>query len=95
MGKNQDPDPRSESGLNIPDHISECLETIFWVKIPKFFDADPESFRLWIRDGKKFGTATLLYKQCFGYGYSRYGLGIRIQAGKTAPIKKWKKFRKV
>ncbi len=27
--------------MNDPDHISESLETIFWVKIPKFFDADP------------------------------------------------------
>ncbi len=32
MGKNQDPYPRPESGLNIPDHISECLETIFGLK---------------------------------------------------------------
>jgi hypothetical protein len=31
------------SGMNNPDHISESLETIFWVKIPQFFDADPES----------------------------------------------------
>jgi len=49
MGKNLD-----------PDHISESLETIFWVKIPvpKFFDADPgpgkEKIR--IRDEKKFGS---------------------------------------
>jgi hypothetical protein len=28
-------------GMNNPDHISESLETIFWVKILKFFDADP------------------------------------------------------
>jgi hypothetical protein len=30
--------------MNIPDHISESLETIFWVKILKFFDvnADPD-----------------------------------------------------
>jgi hypothetical protein len=34
MGKNQDQDP---------DHISESLETIIWVKILKFFDADPGS----------------------------------------------------
>jgi hypothetical protein len=28
--------------MNNPDHIYESLETmIFWVKIPKFFDADP------------------------------------------------------
>jgi hypothetical protein len=33
----------SGSGINILDHISESLETIFWVKILKFFDADPES----------------------------------------------------
>jgi hypothetical protein len=32
------------SGMNIPDHISESLETVVWVKILKFFDADPESF---------------------------------------------------
>jgi hypothetical protein len=27
--------------MNIPDHISESLETIFWVKLLKFFDAAP------------------------------------------------------
>ncbi len=31
MGKNQV--PGSGSGINIPDHNSESLETIFWVKI--------------------------------------------------------------
>jgi hypothetical protein len=41
MVKNQDPDPGSESGKNKPDRISESLETIFWVKILKFFGADP------------------------------------------------------
>jgi hypothetical protein len=34
--------------MNNPDHISESLETIFWVKILKFFVADPG----W----KKFGS---------------------------------------
>jgi hypothetical protein len=34
-------DPGFGSGMNISDHIFECLETIFWVKILKFFDADP------------------------------------------------------
>jgi hypothetical protein len=29
--------------MNIPDHISESLETTFLVKILKFFDADPDS----------------------------------------------------
>jgi hypothetical protein len=29
--------------MNNPDHIIESLETIFWVKILKFFDADPGS----------------------------------------------------
>jgi hypothetical protein len=27
--------------MNSSDHISESLETISWVKILKFFDADP------------------------------------------------------
>jgi hypothetical protein len=31
----------SGSGMNNPNHISESLETIFLVKILKFFDADP------------------------------------------------------
>ncbi len=39
MGKNLDPDPESGSGMNNPDHISESLETLFWVKLLKFFDA--------------------------------------------------------
>jgi hypothetical protein len=28
--------------MNIPDHFSEILETIFKVKILKFFNADPD-----------------------------------------------------
>ncbi len=49
----RDPDPGSGSGMNDPDHISESLETIFWVKILKFFSADPEweKFGSGIRDG--------------------------------------------
>jgi hypothetical protein len=34
--------------MNNPDHISESLETIFWVNLLKFIDADPG----W----KKFGS---------------------------------------
>jgi hypothetical protein len=38
--------------MEIPDHISESLETICGLKILKFFDAylDPRSFGPWIRD---------------------------------------------
>jgi hypothetical protein len=49
--------------MNNPDDIPECLETIFWVKILKFFDADPgwkkigsEMEKIRIRD-KHFGSA--------------------------------------
>jgi len=44
----------SGSGMNNPDHISESLETVFSVKILKFFDAVPGSGmeKIWIRDGK-------------------------------------------
>jgi hypothetical protein len=28
--------------MKIPDHISESLETIFWVEVLKFFDADQD-----------------------------------------------------
>ncbi len=44
-----------------PDHISESLETIFRVKILKFFVADPgwkKKFETWIRD-KNLESATL------------------------------------
>jgi hypothetical protein len=42
--------------MNNPDHISESLETIFWVEILKFFVADPgwEKFESGIRDGKNW-----------------------------------------
>jgi hypothetical protein len=45
----------SGSGMNNPDHISESLETIFWIKILKFFDADTGFLgmeKILIRDGK-------------------------------------------
>jgi hypothetical protein len=38
MGKKS----RSGSGMKIPDHISESLETTFWVNILNFFDADAD-----------------------------------------------------
>ncbi len=28
--------------MSIPDYISERLETIFWIKILKFFDSNPD-----------------------------------------------------
>jgi hypothetical protein len=55
--KSQDPD--QGSGMNNPDHISQSSETIFWVKIRKFYDADPGSRSMMdkigsgIQDGKK------------------------------------------
>jgi hypothetical protein len=36
--------------MNIPDHFSKNLETIFGFKILKFFDADPESKIFLTRD---------------------------------------------
>jgi hypothetical protein len=38
--------------MNIPYYISDSIETIFWLKILKFFDAYPDP-GLGIRDGKK------------------------------------------
>jgi hypothetical protein len=52
MGKKSG--PGSGSGKNNPDHISRSLETFFWAKILKFFDADPGSCmeKIRIRDEK-------------------------------------------
>jgi hypothetical protein len=50
-------------GMNNSDHISESLETIFWVRILKFFDADPGSGmeKIRIQDPDKHpGSATLV-----------------------------------
>jgi hypothetical protein len=69
-------DKKSGSGIRIrdeqpPDHIFECLEPIFWVKILKFFDADPGSIKLGsgmekirIRD-KHPGSATQVSRLVF------------------------------
>ncbi len=46
--------------MNNPNHISESLDTIFWVKILKFFDGDPDPGRKKIRIRDKHpGSATL------------------------------------
>jgi hypothetical protein len=60
--------------MNILDHISKSLETIFWVKILKFFDAcgsgsgnlfDPgsgmENIRIWDKHPR---SATLVIGGC-------------------------------
>jgi hypothetical protein len=52
---------KSGSGMNNPYHISESLETIFGVKILKFFEAHPgwKKFESGIRD-KHPGSSTLV-----------------------------------
>ncbi len=34
-------DGKSGSEMSNPDYISESLETLFWVKMLKYFDVDP------------------------------------------------------
>jgi hypothetical protein len=50
--------------MNIPHHISESLETIFWAKILRLFDTDPDpGIFLTLDPGWKnsdLGSATLL-----------------------------------
>jgi hypothetical protein len=50
--------------MNKPDHTSESIETIFWVKIPvlKLFDVDPGWKKSRIRD-RHPGSATLPERQ--------------------------------
>jgi hypothetical protein len=59
---------KSGSRMNNPDHISQSLETIFWVKLLKFFDADldPGSGleKIWIRD-QGSGINVQDPQQCF------------------------------
>ncbi len=49
--------------MNNPNHTSESLETVFWIKILKFFDADPgwKKYGSGIRDKHpRFVIVTLL-----------------------------------
>ncbi len=81
-GKKQDPDPGS--GMNNPHHISESLETIFFVKILAFFDADPG----WTNSDpgwKKFGSGINIpdLQHCiYLYGTGKVH-GNRIQYNKS------------
>jgi hypothetical protein len=61
MGKNQNPD--QGSGMDIPDHISKSLETIFW-----FNDA----YSLWY--GSRSGIRNLFDP---GIGLEKFGSGFR------------------
>jgi hypothetical protein len=71
---------RSRFGMNIPDHISESLE---WVKILKFFDANSKFF-LTLDPGstgwKKFGSGTnvpdpqLLLQYLRDFKYRQFGM---------------------
>jgi hypothetical protein len=41
-GMEKNPDPDLRSGMNIPVNFAGRLETVFRVKILKFFDEDPD-----------------------------------------------------
>jgi hypothetical protein len=80
MGKIQIRDPgwkKSGSGINILDHISEKLETIFWVRNAYILCAGPD-----------LGSGALLTLDP-GYGMEKFGSGsiltLSTLAGYTAP----------
>jgi hypothetical protein len=53
--------PGSGSGMNNPDHISQSLETIFWVKIILILWCGSMMEKNWIRDKHPgIGYATLI-----------------------------------
>ncbi len=54
-GSGMDKKLGSGSGMNNPDHISECIETISWDKILEFFDAHP-GWKKFESGMKKFGS---------------------------------------
>ncbi len=87
--KSKDLDLGYGSGMCNPDHISESLEeTIFCVKISKFFDADPDRKRsylgsgmenIWIRDGKNSDLGSGMEKIPIRHpGWKKFGSGINI-----------------
>ncbi len=71
---------RSGSWMNILDHISESLETNFWVKILKSLMRIRESFWPWIRDPGTFWPwiRDPRWKKCLDPGWKKTGSGINI-----------------
>jgi hypothetical protein len=68
--------------MNNPDHISKSLETIFGVKIFKFFDADPGSGmgKIRIRD-EHLRSATLApANQVFRLRIDSHSVRIRFRS---------------
>jgi hypothetical protein len=66
--------------MNIPDHISESLETIFWAK--NFFNAliaDPDS-GIFVTGIEKFGSgpATLLHVYHVSHSFKTKLLGVLL-----------------
>jgi hypothetical protein len=71
-----------------PDHIAESLETNFWVKILKFFDADQgsgmkkfgsgmEKFGSGIREGKNSDPGSGMEKiRIWDPGWKKFGSGM-------------------
>ncbi len=71
-----------------PNHISECLKSIFWVKILKFFEADSgsEMKKIRIRDVYP-GSARLIARMSDVGDVGRMGLKIKM------PVKILHKFK--
>jgi hypothetical protein len=75
MGKKSTSGSGIRSGMNILDHISQTFETIFWVKIPKFFNAQ-------FRDLGDFLTLDPGWKK-FGSGIKNSDLGLTSRIRNT------------
>jgi hypothetical protein len=97
---------KSGSGMKNPDHISESLETIFWVKILKFFDVYPgsgmekfgsgmEKIRSEIRD-KHPGSTTLLLRSLGIDSWLlkkyKFGLSLKIMIDIEGPLSQFSTF---
>jgi hypothetical protein len=77
----------SGSGMNNLDHISESLETIFWVKILKFFDVDPGSGMEKIRIREKTSRSATL-ERTIVQRYTHKTSGFKTSGFKTSGFKK-------
>jgi hypothetical protein len=62
--------------MNNPDHVSESLETIFWVKILKFFDVYIQDLG-WIKFGSGIEKILIQDRKNTDPGWKYFGSGIR------------------
>jgi hypothetical protein len=73
--------------MNIPDYFTESLKAVFWFKILKFFDADPEAgIRNVFDPGSVMGLLPYVHKKNRHLCQSVFRIRIHMVLGHPDPL---------